>query len=85
MVLARELAATPAAMQAALARYQDARLLRTARVTLQSRAVGDHVYHPAGAHAALRDAIMAAKTQAEWREAMAWLYDSPLLSERTDA
>ncbi len=85
VVLARELAATPAAMQAALARYQDARLLRTARVTLQSRAVGDHVYHPAGAHAALRDAIMAAKTQAEWREAMAWLYDSPLLSERTDA
>ncbi|MFL1463534.1 3-hydroxybenzoate 6-monooxygenase [Roseococcus sp. DSY-14] len=78
VVLARELAATPDAPEGALARYQAARLLRTARVTLQSRAVGDHVYHPAGTHAALRDAVMGAKTQGQWREAMAWLYDSPL-------
>lgn len=67
--------------EAALARYQDERLLRTARVTLQSRAVGDHVYHPAGTHAALRDAIMGAKSQAGWRDAMAWLYGS----DRADA
>jgi salicylate hydroxylase len=45
-------------------------------VVLQSRAVGEHVYHAAGAHAALRNAIMAAKTQAEWREALAWLYEA---------
>ena len=38
--------------------YRDARVLRTARVQLQSRAIGDHVYHPAGAHAALRNAII---------------------------
>lgn len=78
VVLGQELGRTPEAPEAALRRYQDRRLLRTARVTLQSRAVGDHVYHPAGTHAALRDAIMGAKSQAEWREAMAWLYDAPL-------
>ena len=54
--------------------YNAARALRTARVQLLSRAMGEHVYHPAGAHAALRNAIMTAKTQAEWRETLAWLY-----------
>jgi salicylate hydroxylase len=63
----------------ALEGYRRRRVLRTARLILQSRAVGDHIYHPAGAHAALRNAIMGAKTQAEWREAVAWLYgeDAP--------
>jgi salicylate hydroxylase len=41
---------------------------------LQSRAIGEHVYHPAGAHAALRDVIMRARSQAEWRDTLAWLY-----------
>ena len=36
----------------ALARYQELRALRTARVQLQSREIGQHVYHPGGAHAA---------------------------------
>ena len=71
--LAREVAAQDDLGQALLA-YNAARALRTARVQLMSRAMGEHVYHPAGAHAALRNAIMAAKTQAEWREDLAWLY-----------
>jgi hypothetical protein len=57
-----------------LAAYNAARVLRTTRVLLQSRAIGEHVYHPAGAHAALRDAIMRAKSQQEWRDSLAWLY-----------
>lgn len=72
--LARTLAAHQGDIEAALPAYRDARALRTARVQLQSRAIGDHVYHPAGAHAALRNAIMAAKSQAEWRSTLAWLY-----------
>ncbi|MFN3447473.1 MAG: 3-hydroxybenzoate 6-monooxygenase [Roseococcus sp.] len=76
LCLAGEIAARPGEIEAALLAYQQARVLRTARVVLQSRAVGEHVYHPAGAHAALRNAIMAAKTQAEWREALAWLYEA---------
>jgi len=61
---------------AALARYQDARHLRTARVQLQSRAVGEHVYHPAGAHAALRNAVMRARPPEGWYDQIAWLYGS---------
>jgi salicylate hydroxylase len=71
------LAATVAAhddLTAALRAYNAERALRTARVQLMSRAVGEHVYHPAGAHAALRNAIMRAKTQVEWRETLGWLY-----------
>ena len=34
---------------------------RTARVQLLSRAIGEHIYHPAGEHARLRNAIMGAK------------------------
>jgi salicylate hydroxylase len=36
--------------------------------------MGEHVYHPAGAHALLRNAIMSAKGSAEWYETVAWLY-----------
>lgn len=71
--LGRMLAAH-AGIEAALAAYNAARALRTARVQLMSRAVGEHIYHPAGAHAALRNALMRAKSQAEWRETLAWLY-----------
>jgi salicylate hydroxylase len=39
-----------------------------------SRAMGDHVCHPAGPHAALRNAIMSAKSQDEWYAALDWLY-----------
>ncbi len=77
--LAHELAARPGAVEAALAAYNARRVLRTARVQLMSRAVGEHVYHPAGAHAALRDAIMRAKTQEQWRETLAWLYGGTAL------
>jgi 2-polyprenyl-6-methoxyphenol hydroxylase-like FAD-dependent oxidoreductase len=72
--LARAMAAQGGAVEPALADYNAARALRTARVQLLSRAMGEHVYHPAGAHAALRNAIMAAKTQEDWRETLAWLY-----------
>jgi 2-polyprenyl-6-methoxyphenol hydroxylase-like FAD-dependent oxidoreductase len=72
--LAHEVAARPGDIAAALAAYRDRRVLRTARVQLQSRAIGEHIYHPAGVHAALRNAIMTAKTSAQWYETLAWLY-----------
>ncbi len=64
------------AMEAALLAYNRQRCLRTARVQLQSRAIGEHIYHPAGAHAALRNAIMRAKSQEEWYDTIAWIYGS---------
>jgi len=49
-------------------------MLRTARVQLMSRLIGDHIYHPDGAHAALRNALMRAKSTADWYDDLAWLY-----------
>jgi len=60
----------------ALQSYQDKRRLRTARVQLQSRQIGEHVYHPAGAHAALRNAVMGARGPDQWYDQIDWLYGS---------
>jgi salicylate hydroxylase len=59
---------------AALEKYRAQRFPRTARVQLLSRAIGEHIYHPAGEHARIRNAIMSAKSQEEWYGDLAWLY-----------
>lgn len=61
-------------MNAALLAYNAKRGLRTARVQLQSREIGQHIYHPAGAHADLRNAILRAKTPTQFYDDLAWLY-----------
>jgi len=58
----------------ALEAYRAQRFLRTAKVQLMSRAIGEHIYHPAGGHARLRNEIMSAKTSEEWYGDLAWLY-----------
>ena len=63
-------------VEAALNAYQNMRQLRTARVQLQSRAIGENVYHPAGAHAALRNAVMRAREPQDWYDQIEWLYGS---------
>jgi salicylate hydroxylase len=60
----------------ALANYCAQRFPHTARVQLLSRAIGEHIYHPAGEHARLRNAIMSAKSQEEWYGDLAWIYGS---------
>src|SRR4051812_13121947 len=72
--LSHMLATQGGGIEAALEAYRAQRFLRTARVQLMSRAMGEHVYHPAGAHALLRNAIMSAKDSAAWYETVAWLY-----------
>ena len=74
--LAAQMAAAGGDIEGALVAYQEKRRLRTARVQLQSREIGRHVYHPAGAHAALRNAVMRAKSPDDWYDAVAWLYGS---------
>jgi salicylate hydroxylase len=59
---------------AALQNYRAQRLPRTARVQLLSRAIGEHIYHPAGEHARIRNAIMSAKTSEDYYGDLAWLY-----------
>jgi salicylate hydroxylase len=45
-----------------------------------SRAIGEHIYHPDGEHARLRNAIMGAKSSEEWYGDLAWLYGGTGLS-----
>jgi 3-hydroxybenzoate 6-monooxygenase len=56
--------------------YQKERYLRTARVQLTARLYGE-AYHAAGAVRDLRNSVLAARTQEQAFEAMAWLYDPP--------
>ena len=58
----------------ALEHYRAQRFPHTARVQLLSRAIGEHIYHPAGEHARIRNAIMSAKSQQEWWNDLAWIY-----------
>ena len=58
----------------ALEKYRELRFPRTAKVQLLSRVIGEHIYHPTGEHARLRNAIMSAKSQGEWHDDFAWLY-----------
>lgn len=66
--------AYPGRHDEALERYRQQRMLRTARVQLQSRAIGEHIYHPAGPHALLRNAIMSLKTSSDYYDHLTWLY-----------
>lgn len=72
--LSIEMAAHPDNPEAALISYQNRRRVRTARIQLTSREIGDHIYHPAGVHATLRNSIMSAKSDAEWYDVLDWLY-----------
>jgi 3-hydroxybenzoate 6-monooxygenase len=78
--IAQMIAAHPGNIEAGLEAYRARRVLRTARVQLQSRAIGEHIYHPAGPHAALRNAIMRAKTSEQWYDTLAWLYGGDALN-----
>jgi salicylate hydroxylase len=69
----------------AFLRYNGLRVLRTTRVQLQSREIGQHIYHPAGAHAALRDSIMRAKDSEAWLDTLEWLYGGPQAKSPTNA
>jgi 3-hydroxybenzoate 6-monooxygenase len=66
---------------AALEKYRQQRFARTARVQLLSRAIGEHIYHPSGEHARIRNAIMSAKTSEEWYDDLEWLYGGTGLTE----
>jgi len=72
--LSAELEGNEVSIESALLAYNSKRALRTARVQLQSREIGQHIYHPSGAHARLRNTMMRAKTADDWYDSVAWLY-----------
>jgi len=58
----------------AFAAYNEQRMIRTARVQLGARAIGDHIYHPDGAHARVRNHIMSNMTVEDYYDSLEWLY-----------
>jgi 2-polyprenyl-6-methoxyphenol hydroxylase-like FAD-dependent oxidoreductase len=58
----------------AFADYNRQRVVRTARVQLGARAIGDHIYHPAGAHALVRNSIMRSLSAEDYYDRLEWLY-----------
>jgi salicylate hydroxylase len=81
--LAHMLGAYPDDHAAALEKYRAQRFARTARVQLLSRAIGEHIYHPDGEHARLRNAIMGAKGPEDHYRDLAWLYGGTGLGEQS--
>jgi salicylate hydroxylase len=83
--LSHELAAVSGDAARAFESYCRKRVYRTARVQLQSRAVGEHIYHPEGAHAALRNAIMRSMSPDDYYDSLQWLYGGSGLAEGSSA
>ena len=63
-------------VEAALVGYRDQRVVRTGRVQIGSRAIGEYVYHPAGVHAAVRNEIMRSLSTEDYYDRLEWLYGS---------
>ncbi len=61
-------------IETALQRYLLQRRVRTARVQLDSRLIGDYIYHAAGATAEVRNQVMSGLSPDEWYDKLAWLY-----------
>ncbi len=78
--LSHMIGAYPDDYETALERYREQRVVRTARVQLAARAIGEHIYHPAGAHALVRNTVMRAKTSDDYYSDLAWLYGGTGLS-----
>ncbi len=58
----------------AFSAYREERIVRTARVQMSSRLIGELVYHPDGAQRLVRNSILRAKTPEDHYRSLAWLY-----------
>ena len=58
----------------ALADYQNRRVVKTARVQMNSRLIGDYIYHPDDAQAMVRDHVMQSMTPEDWYRQLGWIY-----------
>ena len=61
-------------IETGLDRYMRQRRVRTARVQLDSRLIGEYIYHPDGAAAEVRNHVMSRLTPEQWYDKLAWLY-----------
>ncbi|MFH8727948.1 FAD-dependent monooxygenase [Streptomyces termitum] len=85
VVLGRLLDGDPRRVPERLVEYNALRRERTARTTLTARMLGERFYHPAGAGAAERDALLAGLSPEELREAVAWLHGATAFTEAPES
>jgi 3-hydroxybenzoate 6-monooxygenase len=64
----------PDNLDAALTRYRDTRLVRTARIQIGSRQLGDNWFHVDGVHRMLRNEIMGKMSAEDYYNQLGWLY-----------
>jgi 2-polyprenyl-6-methoxyphenol hydroxylase-like FAD-dependent oxidoreductase len=74
--LANQIEAAAGDFAAAFLAYQRLRYLRTARVQLMARFLGE-VYHAGDVRGELRNQVLGARTPDQSYECLAWLYDGP--------
>jgi salicylate hydroxylase len=72
--LAHQMEACGGDLARALPTYAHQRFIRTGRVQLYSRLMGDYIYHPDGGKAALRNAALGAMAPADFYDRLEWLY-----------
>ena len=72
--LAHMMEAHSGEVEKAFPAYNKQRAVRTARVQMDSRLIGDHIYHPSDARADLRNAVMGAMSPRDWYDKLDWLY-----------
>ena len=65
--------------------YRAKRTARTARIQIQSRLIGDHIYHPDGGHAALRNTMLRALSTEDYYDSLQWLYGGSGLADGAGA
>ena len=68
-------------IEEALVAYNRFRAVRTARIQVGSRLIGEYIYHPAGAKADMRNAAMSGKTPSQHYDSLQWLYGGMGLEE----
>ncbi|MGI9482727.1 MAG: FAD-dependent monooxygenase, partial [Hyphomicrobiales bacterium] len=61
-------------IEKALAAYNRQRAVRTARLQINSRLMGEHIYHPDGARADVRNAVMRSMSTEDYYQRIEWLY-----------
>jgi salicylate hydroxylase len=74
--LADKVAASDGDFTAAFKAYEQARYLRTGRVQLMARFLGD-IYHAQGVARELRNQMLGQRTPRQANDGLAWLYGGP--------
>jgi len=62
-------------------RYTARRIVRTTRVQLYSRLIGDHIYHPSGASAVARNSALKSMSTERLFSHIDWLYGATALDD----